>query len=139
MHRTVKCVMKTLTVKRDRVGHWFVTIICETPTDVMPSTSPTEDRTDLGIDIGLKSLVVTSSGHFVETPKFYRKAEKRLKKPQRELSRKQRAIAQRLGGNSRKRTERDETSTCDEASLIIEAGSSWIVRREVVTLWTLAS
>lgn len=86
MHRKVEGAVKTTTIKRDKVGDWFVVIVAETP-DVTPVQRA--NKTALGIDLGLKHLLITSSGEYVEAPQFYRKAEKRLKRIQREFSRKQ--------------------------------------------------
>src|SRR5712692_6470073 len=43
----------------------------------------------VGIDVGLKAYYTTSSGHTVENPRHYRKAEKRLKRLHAHVSRKQ--------------------------------------------------
>jgi len=43
----------------------------------------------VGIDMGLKVFYADSSGHTVENPRHYRKAEKRLKRLHRQVSRKQ--------------------------------------------------
>jgi putative transposase len=43
----------------------------------------------VGIDVGLKAYYADSEGHTVENPRHYRKAEKRLKRLNRQLSRKQ--------------------------------------------------
>jgi putative transposase len=43
----------------------------------------------VGIDVGLKSYYTDSDGNTVENPRFYRKAEKKLKRLHRRLSRKQ--------------------------------------------------
>jgi len=49
----------------------------------------------LGIDVGLKSLLTDSEGNMVENPRHYRKAEKKLKRLNRRLSRKQKKSANR--------------------------------------------
>ncbi|MDG7010126.1 MAG: transposase [Nitrososphaerota archaeon] len=51
----------------------------------------------VGVDLGLLSLIATSDGEEVEHPKFLRRAEKRLKRLQRSLSRR------RKGSNNRSR------------------------------------
>src|SRR5437879_1046577 len=48
---------------------------------------------DLGIDVGLKSFLTDSEGTTVENPRHYRKAESKLKRLQRRLSRKQKKSA----------------------------------------------
>ncbi len=49
----------------------------------------------LGIDVGLKAYVTDSDGQTVANPRHYRKAEKKLKRLQRRLSRKQKKSANR--------------------------------------------
>jgi putative transposase len=48
---------------------------------------PTDKQ--VGIDVGLKAFLTDSEGKIVENPRHYRKAEKRLKRLHRQLSRKQ--------------------------------------------------
>jgi putative transposase len=48
-----------------------------------------------GIDVGLKAYYTDSEGNTVENPRYYRKAEKRLKRLQRQLSRKQKKSSNR--------------------------------------------
>ncbi|HEX3640528.1 MAG TPA: transposase [Ktedonobacteraceae bacterium] len=50
---------------------------------------------DLGIDVGLKSFLTDSEGNTVDNPRHYRKAESKLKRLQRRLSRKQKKSANR--------------------------------------------
>jgi putative transposase len=54
---------------------------------------PTGKR--LGIDVGLKAYLTDSEGETVENPRHYRKAEKKLARLQRRLSRKQKKSANR--------------------------------------------
>jgi putative transposase len=49
----------------------------------------------LGIDVGLKAYVTDSDSHTVNNPRHYRKAENKLKRLQRRLSRKQKKSANR--------------------------------------------
>src|SRR5882672_359929 len=49
----------------------------------------------VGIDVGLKSYYTDSDGNMVENPRYYRKAEKRLKRLHRRLSRKQKGSSNR--------------------------------------------
>ncbi len=49
----------------------------------------------LGVDVGLKAYLTDSEGRTVENPRHYRKAESRLKRLQRRLSRKQKKSANR--------------------------------------------
>ena len=54
---------------------------------------PTDRK--LGIDVGLKAYLTDSDGQTVENPRHYRKAENKLKRLQRRLSRKQKKSANR--------------------------------------------
>ena len=81
MHRKISGAVKTLTVKRDRVGDWFVIITAE-----LPDPKSKRIKTSLGVDVGLKNLVTLSSGEYVEPPHFLKKSEKKLILIQRKLS-----------------------------------------------------
>jgi putative transposase len=50
---------------------------------------------EIGIDVGLKSFLTDSAGNTVDNPRHYRKAEKKLKRLGRRLSRKQKKSANR--------------------------------------------
>jgi IS605 OrfB family transposase len=49
----------------------------------------------IGIDVGLKAYATSSDGHTVENPRYFRKAEKKLKQLQRRLSRKKKGSKNR--------------------------------------------
>ncbi|MGW2372148.1 RNA-guided endonuclease InsQ/TnpB family protein [Kitasatospora sp. NPDC001683] len=74
----------TVTVSRDAVGRWFVSMLCDDPT-VQPL--PVLD-TAVGIDAGITSLVTLSTGEKISNPKHERRDRERLAKAQRELARK---------------------------------------------------
>jgi putative transposase len=50
---------------------------------------------EIGIDVGLKSFLTDSEGNTIDNPRHYRKAEKKLKRLGRRLSRKQKTSANR--------------------------------------------
>ncbi len=54
-----------------------------------------ESGKELGIDVGLKSFLTDSEGNTVDNPRHYRKAEKKLKRLGRRLSKKQKQSANR--------------------------------------------
>ncbi|MFP4655874.1 MAG: RNA-guided endonuclease InsQ/TnpB family protein [Methanohalobium sp.] len=76
--------LKTCTLKKEG-KQWFAHLTVELPDNPVPSTP----ENAVGIDLGLKSFITTSDDDFVEPPRFLRKAEKRLAKEQRKLSRMQ--------------------------------------------------
>lgn len=103
MHRPVEGKVKTVTLCR-QAGRWYVVFVCDVPeVEAEPSD---EERTGtekpaVGIDLGLKSFFVTSDGGEVKPPKFYRKAQKKLRRVQRAVSRKRKG-----GANRRKAAQR---------------------------------
>ena len=72
------------TVQRTITGKYFVSILCEVDIQPMEKT-----HNSTGIDMGLKTFAVFSDGaKDIANPRIYQKHEKRLKKLQRDLSRK---------------------------------------------------
>ncbi|MBW4426955.1 MAG: transposase [Nostoc desertorum CM1-VF14] len=80
--------IKTATITRKADG-WYIGLSLEDMTvpSLKTDAIPTPDNT-VGIDMGLKSFLVTSDNKVITIPQYYRKAEKKLKRLQRQLSRK---------------------------------------------------
>jgi putative transposase len=78
------CKPTTVTVTRDRANRYFVSILVEQ--DIMPL--PRADKM-VGLDLGLTSMVVLSTGESVGNPKFFHRVEQKLAKAQRRLAKKQ--------------------------------------------------
>ena len=91
LHRIPKGKVKTLTIKRNRVGQWFAIFACEVDVKPVKNTS----KKEIGIDVGLTSFATTSDGIFVSNPRYLVKAEKRLKFLQRRVSRKKKGSKNR--------------------------------------------
>lgn len=83
LHRPVEGAIKTVSVKR-QCGKWYAIFSC----DLGDAPEPTSDGPAVGIDLGLKSFLVTSDGESVEPPRYYRKSQKKLRRAQRSVSRK---------------------------------------------------
>jgi putative transposase len=82
-HREVEGKIKTCTVKKDKLGHWYAILVSE-----IEDVPQLELKTAIGVDMGLKSLVALSTGETIQYPKYYIKDEKKLAVAQRNLSRK---------------------------------------------------
>ncbi|MEF3313128.1 RNA-guided endonuclease TnpB family protein [Paenibacillus sp. GYB004] len=80
----------TITVKN---GKYYACFSCEMEGRLLPSSTD-----QVGVDLGLKYLAVTSKGETYEAPKQLRHNEQKLKQLQRSVSRKQR------GSNRRKKS-----------------------------------
>ncbi|WP_326797879.1 transposase [Streptomyces sp. NBC_01808] len=83
--RALPSAPSTVSVVKDSAGRYFASFVVQTgPSEVLPRTTP-----EVGIDLGLGHFAVLSDGTRVDSPRFLRRAEKRLKKAQRVLSRKE--------------------------------------------------
>src|SRR6266571_1468036 len=83
LHRTIEGTIKTLTIKREG-EHWYAVFTCEIG---KPEPLPTSYE-DVGIDLGVTHFAALSNGEFIDHPRYFRKAEKKLAKAQQALSRK---------------------------------------------------
>ncbi|MGW6142937.1 RNA-guided endonuclease InsQ/TnpB family protein [Streptomyces sp. NPDC055140] len=91
--RTLPVVPSSVTVIKDSAGRYFASFVIDTDpaadTGRMPATEA------IGIDLGLTHFAVLSDGTKIDSPRFLRRAEKKLKKAGRELSRKQKGSKNR--------------------------------------------
>jgi putative transposase len=89
-HREIKGKIKTCTIKRD-VDQWYAIFVVE----IEKTVPEIEVKTKVGVDVGLSSLITLSNGEQIAPPQFFRKAEGKLTKEQRRLSRKEKGSANR--------------------------------------------
>jgi putative transposase len=82
LHRPIQGTIKTLAFTRQADG-WHVSFLCDLG-EVQAAPHP---GSMVGFDLGLKAFLVTSDGESIAPPKFYRKAEKVLRRAQRRVSR----------------------------------------------------
>jgi putative transposase len=85
-HRSLPdgCKPSSVTITKDEAERYFVSILVEEdikPLEVTPKM--------VGLDLGLKSMVITSDGHTYGNPKFFARDEKKLAKAQRHYAKKQ--------------------------------------------------
>ena len=76
-------VPKMVTVRRDACGRYFVSFMVEEVIEQAESSTKS-----VGIDVGLKDVIVTSDGRKSGNPRNLRRYQRRLKRAQRRLSRK---------------------------------------------------
>jgi len=77
--------IKRVTISKDSDGHWYAAILCEKePRKVFPSANNTTG----GLDLGLKTSVITNTGIEYNIPDKIIKLEKKIAKLQRALHRK---------------------------------------------------
>lgn len=85
LHRPIKGDIRQATISRTPTGKYFVSILCETGEAIKPKAKIKESTT-VGIDLGIKTYLVSSDGKEFDNPKFLRKAQSKLRYIQRKYS-----------------------------------------------------
>ncbi|MFF4142881.1 RNA-guided endonuclease InsQ/TnpB family protein [Streptomyces sp. NPDC001698] len=92
--RALPAVPSSVTVIKDAAGRYFVSFVVDADPAADAARMPDTDQS-IGIDLGLTHFAVLSDGTRIDSPRFLRRAEKKLKKAHRELSRKQKGSKNR--------------------------------------------
>uniref|UniRef100_A0AAU1ZZ13 Transposase n=1 Tax=Streptomyces sp. NBC_00093 TaxID=2975649 RepID=A0AAU1ZZ13_9ACTN len=92
--RTLPTTPSSVTVIQDAAGRYFASFVIDTDPDTDAARMPETDQ-QVGIDLGLTYFAILDDGTKIDSPRFLRRAEKKLKKAQRELSRKQKGSRNR--------------------------------------------
>jgi len=92
LHRDLPkgCKPSSVTVSKDCANRYFVSMLVEEEIKPLPVVNA-----HVGLDLGLKSMVILSTGEAVGNPKFYAKDEKRLAKAQRRHAKKKKGSKNR--------------------------------------------
>src|SRR5262249_4760852 len=88
-HRPLPGQPKTLRLVR-QAGDWYAVFVCDTQSTALPATG-----SQVGIDVGITSLIATSDGEHVQHPGWYRAAQRRLRVAQRRVARRRKGGANR--------------------------------------------
>jgi putative transposase len=91
LHRSLEGTIKTVTLKRE-AGDWFLCVSVEGPERVLPETGAR-----IGVDVGLAAFATMSDGTEIANPRYYRRAQARLRLAQRRVARRKR------GGKNRRK------------------------------------
>jgi putative transposase len=96
LHRSIPdgFEIKTAMISKKADGYYMTLSLQDASVPEFNPELPTLDNT-IGIDMGLKSFLVTDQGKEVEIPQHYRKAQKKLGRLQRSLSRKKKGSKRR--------------------------------------------
>lgn len=89
-HRPLAGQVKTVRITK-KAGKWYAAFSCivEAPTPVVATNR------EVGIDVGLSSLITTSDNEKVQPPRFYRSAERQLRIAQRRVARRKKGSTNR--------------------------------------------
>lgn len=85
-HRQVVGTIKTVTISKTPSGKYFVSILTEYENQVL-SIIP---KIFLGLDYAMNGLFVASTGERADYPRYYRRAQKKLRRTQKKFSRSKR-------------------------------------------------
>jgi len=126
------CKPSRVTVSRDKAGRYFVSILIEEEIATLPMTEKS-----VGIDLGLKSLLITSDGETVANPKYYARDEKKLAKAQRRLAKKRKGSKNR--DKARKKVAKLHARIADSRRDFQHKTSTKLIRdNQTICLETLA-
>ena len=84
LHRNFSGQIKSATVSQVPSGKYYVSILAETEHEEIQHT-----KQNMGLDLGIKELCITSDGRKYENPKTIKKYERKLTRLQRELAHKE--------------------------------------------------
>ena len=85
--QTYKDKIRSVTLSKTKSGNYFLSILIELPQEEVVKFEPTNKH--VGIDLGVKDFVITSDGERFENKHFFKKQEDKIKRLQRQLSKKQ--------------------------------------------------
>jgi putative transposase len=82
-----RCVIKNITISQNKSGKHFASI-CYDDLLTVPTKAPIDENQAIGIDVGIKTFIVTSEAEEIENPKFLKNNLQRLKVLQRRMTKK---------------------------------------------------
>jgi putative transposase len=92
--QAVDLPLKSATFKREATGKWHVLLVVEFDLPDLPKPV-IETDTAVGIDVGFDRFATDSDGGVIENPHFFRKAEGKIRRASRRLSRCKKGTANR--------------------------------------------
>lgn len=88
LSRSIRGKIQRVTIKRDKLNDWYVSIL----TDYEYVKPEPKTGKAAGFDFGCKTFLTCSDGRKRNSPEFYKQSAKEVKKANRDLSRKKRAV-----------------------------------------------
>src|SRR5262245_20338716 len=92
--QAVDMPLKSATFKRGATGCWHISLVVEFDLPDLPRPA-IKTETAIGIDIGFDRFATDSDGGVTENPRFFRRAERKIKRASRRLSRRKKGSANR--------------------------------------------
>jgi putative transposase len=121
----------SVTISKDRAGRYFVSILIEENIATLPMTNKM-----VGVDLGLKSFLITSDGETLDNPTYYARDEKKLAKAQRRHAKKKKGSKNRE--KARRKVARLHARIADTRRDFQHQASTRLIREnQVICLETL--
>lgn len=120
LHGTAKPLARLLqreqatvqSVTVSRAGHrWYASVLCKVTAPAARPTRAQRARGTVGVDVGVRTLAALSTGRLIPNPRYVDRADRRLAKAQRALSRTQKRSARRAKAIRRVARLHHETAT----------------------------
>ena len=127
-HRLFEGKIKSVIISKTPTGKYYASILVETEIEKLPKTDK-----KVGIDLGLKEFAILSDGTKIENPKWLRRTEKRIKKLQKDLSRKQKG-SKNYEKNRQKLAKLHEKITNQRRDFLHKLSSKIIHENQVIVL-----
>jgi putative transposase len=89
LHRPIEGDIRAVTIKRE-AGKWFASFVASVSERKLPLSSTT-----VGIDVGLTAFAALSDGTEIQNPRHYRKAQAKLRRAGRKVSRRKKGSNRR--------------------------------------------
>lgn len=109
LHRKFDGEIRQATVSKTATGKFYISFLVETG-EAVPTKKPIDESKAVGIDVGIKDLVICSDGAKYKNPKWFRRADKKLKRMNRWRSRKQKGSANRQKWNKKVARQHEKVS-----------------------------
>lgn len=116
LHRKFRGAVKTVTVSMTHSGKYYASVLVDSSIQQLQAAEP-QEKTTVGIDLGVKSLAVCSDGRTFENPKNLQRSLHRLAMLQKRLSRKQKGSANRDKARIRVARLQEHISNCRKDNL----------------------
>jgi putative transposase len=84
--RKIEGEVKTVTIKRDNVGHWYVILSCDLGESYKPEKVAPMTGKSAGFDFGLSCFLTSSENEQIKSPEFLKQSLKQLKTKSKQLS-----------------------------------------------------
>lgn len=119
--RALPAPPSSVTISKDPAGRYFASFVVEVAEKALLGVSK-----EVGIDLGLTTFAVLSDGTKIDSPKFLRRAERKLRRGQQALSRKQKGSSNRA--KAKRRVARVHAQVRDARRDFHHKASSMIIR-----------